>query len=490
MLVINYLREIDSPNLKKAFMVSTAMIITWLLCIQQGSGYVSAGVMSAAMFMAEKNSGSRFNRVLSRSVATILGGATVLFIGEFALVDAFVFNTLVIVIVALFTFLAALNKGLNPYIAYVFAMAGLTVCFTGFPTTYNPSLISLWNNTLPRLMGMFVAIIVAEVVSGIFTRGKPNNEFAIKEQQQKNLIRQLMRKPLYMGDDKTQFFTKLSADAKALYLQYADIRTLAYLLSNKFDIKKQGYLYILQFIKQTNTLNNLLDSELSEQDKIKFNLYFSLMNKAQSVEKTITDLKREFTFSLKAQQHLEMFLDTASQIQKLENNQKPKEIFQTLNWKLAFKNSLRCFLTLMIISFFWFSSDWYKGANTMMLAGTLCVMFSALPIPGKAGSMLFFAGHFLCVIVAYILEFFIMPGVIHPSVLFAVVGVYLMITTYKMNTIKGPLSMIFFFMMLFWPAYTDLANIPGFNEESFINTAIANLLAALIFRFMFEVIKE
>lgn len=144
------------------------MVATWLICIQQGTGYSSAGIMSAMLFMTERHSGAQLTRFMFRTIATLLGGSVTFMVAQYHLSDTLVFSAIAASAVVAFTLFASFHRMINPNIAYIFSIAGLTVCFTAFPTTYNPSIETLNDVVIARVVGMLVAIVVCSVISSAF----------------------------------------------------------------------------------------------------------------------------------------------------------------------------------------------------------------------------------------------------------------------------------------------------------------------------------
>lgn len=257
---------------------------------------------------------------------------------------------------------------------------------------------------------------------------------------------------------------------------------------NIFNFKSQDRVtshelrHSLLLLNQLSQLNQVATRELSEEQRLELNKLFA------TEDIGCLDLQNRVS------QYCDMsdeILDKLSEFivsrQMIISGDIPSSttVIYKANWRIAWRNTTCCTLGLSLVLAFWYVSGWDKGANSMMIAGTLYVMFASLPIPPKMGALIFLVGHLICATFSYIILFVVMPSVTHPSVLFITIGVFLWVFAYKHITSPMPMAVIYMFVIMFWPAYLDLANIPLFDEVSFINGAIANLLAGVFVRFSY-----
>lgn len=469
-------------HIKKAFLISLAMIVTWLICIQQGSDYSSAGIMAAMLFMTERHSGAQLVRFGLRTMATLFGGSVTFMVAQYHLADTLVFSAIAASAVVVFTMFASFNRMINPNVAYVFSIAGLTVCFTAFPTTYNPSVENLNDVVIARLVGMLVAIVVCGLVSALFYSSKIDEQVQEELRQFREGVLGGVRRPFLTGSDVASLEGLKNLGA-SLLRQYTEVMVLNFFSFNSKD-KMTSYelRYYLMFLEQQGQLNEVAARELSEEQMLELNRLF-LHGDIGNVE--LQDRVAECCdVSVEMLEKLSAFITSRELIKSGEIPSSTTAIYKA-NWRVAWRNTARSALGLTLLLTFWYVSGWDKGANSMMIAGTLYVMFASLPIPPKVGALIFLVGHLICATFSYIILFAVMPSVAHPAVLFITIGVFLWVFAYKHITSPMPVAVIYMFVIMFWPVYLDLANVPLFDEVSIINSAIANLSAGVFVRFSY-----
>lgn len=458
------------------------MMVTWLICIQQGSDYSSAGIMAAMLFMTERHSGAQIVRFGLRTIATLIGGSVTFMVAQYHLSDTLVFSAIAASAVVVFTMFASFHRMINPNIAYIFSIAGLTVCFTAFPTTYNPSVETLNDVVIARVVGMLVSIGVCSLISTAFYSPKTDGQVQGELKQFKEGVMRQVRRPFLSGGD-IEALEGLKSLGASLLRQYTEVMVL-----NLFNFKSQDRMtsyelkYFLLFLNQLSQLNEVVTRELSEEQKLALNKLFSKDDigslDLQSQVTECCDVSAEMLEKLSA------FITSRELIKSGEIPSSTTAIYKA-NWRVAWRNTARSALGLTLLLTFWYVNGWDKGANSMMIAGTLYVMFASLPIPPKVGALVFLVGHLICATFSYIILFAVMPSVAHPAVLFITIGVFLWVFAYKHITSPMPVAVIYMFVIMFWPVYLDLANVPLFDEVSIINSAIANLSAGVFVRFSY-----
>lgn len=463
------------PHVMKAFLIALSMILTWLICIQQGGGYSTAGVMSAMLFMTEKHSGAQLIRFIARIFATLLGGGVTFIIAQYYLSDILLFSGVVASIVVCFTFLASFYRIIYPNIAYIFSVAGLTICFCAFPTTYNISIETLNDIIIARVAGISVAIAVCAFVSTAFYTSVNDSKVIEEAKKFEEQTLQFVRKS-FISEESLDYLYSLRSKAESILRQNTELAALSWLnfrTTEKLTQRQLKHLlFLLSLLIRINQLAGemLSNNQFSKLKKILANTelskdFLSSSFKKLSLPKELCQLLLEFV-SLRESSFTFSY-------------HKLTILAYKSNWYYAWHNAIRCALGLSLVLIFWYCTGWDKGANCMMITGTLFVMFASLPIPPKTGVLVFLAGHFICAIFAYILLFGVMPSVVHPCVLFAIIAVILWLFAYKHITSKMPMSIIYMFIILFWPVYLDMGNIPSFDELGFINGAIANILGGV-----------
>jgi uncharacterized membrane protein YccC len=143
------------------------------------------------------------------------------------------------------------------------------------------------------------------------------------------------------------------------------------------------------------------------------------------------------------------------------------------DWLPAFIVALRAFVTIAAVSLFWIVTAWSSGALAITFAAAVAIVFSLQGDQAYSASINFLLGCCLSAVLAGVLVFWLLPGVVTFPGLCLALGLALV-----------PLS---FFIALPWqPVFfsaaainvlpmLSLSNTMGYNEQQFYNSNLAIL---------------
>ncbi|MPY25375.1 FUSC family protein [Shewanella sp. YLB-07] len=485
-----------------ALRVSISVIVTWLICLRLNSEATSAAMISIIIILMAGSHGANLIKSFYRAVGTILASAFVLFVSSTALIDAWLFNGFMILWIVTCVGLAAY---LQNSVSYVFGMAGMTAAVIGFPLAYSPEIISVFDNVQARCFGILIGIAVSIIVTAVIPyeddikRILPIKKATLKfiakvfsgstpqKSQQAfsqylGLISNNKQIPInsLVGSKASLELIKSQRDAlfHCVSLAIAAIK-IRHMLRAADDTKLEHL--IAEIIEEIH--GGELDTQLLF-DKIK--IIVDGKDKIQ-IEKGIqADIINKHLAVL-----IENLIWLNSDRIAVESQRFKRQVsrfFTHTDLQDVLRSMLRAALLLSGISFIWIEGQWEHGMNAMLMAGMLCSMNATLP-NAKIGNTKVLLAQLIMVAFGFLITFAIAP-LLEPKIMFPVMFVYLLITSYQFVVCTSANKSVWRYMLIFWSSYIPLSNIPTLDFGGFLNTAMANVFAVMMILAVYMIIPS
>lgn len=152
---------------------------------------------------------------------------------------------------------------------------------------------------------------------------------------------------------------------------------------------------------------------------------------------------------------------------------------------LAVQHGLRAFCAMVAVSTFWIVSAWPSGAGCVATVGVVYALFSTRP-NSMAGALGFLKGATFAALVGVLCHFALFLAILGDFVMLAaVVSVFMLLAGIAMRSPRtaAPGSA---FALFFW-RFASLNNTSWINEDPFLNSMIATLLAIALGTLAFAV---
>lgn len=151
----------------------------------------------------------------------------------------------------------------------------------------------------------------------------------------------------------------------------------------------------------------------------------------------------------------------------------------------AIRNGLRAALAVTLGGAFWLYSAWPSGAMMMAILGPVCALLGTLD-SAAAASVEFFKGIVASVIVAYVVEFALLPQITGFPLLMAVMLPFIAVGTWLTSKPKFALSAMGF--LIFFNTLVGAANPMVFDEPGFLNVGFAFIVSGFCGVLTFRII--
>ena len=466
-----------------ALRVSISVIVTWLICLRLNSEATSAAMISIIIILMAGSHGANLIKSFYRAVGTILASAFVLFVSSTALIDAWLFNGFMILWIVTCVGLAAY---LQNSVSYVFGMAGMTAAVIGFPLAYSPEIISVFDNVQARCFGILIGIAVSIIVTAVIPYEddikrllpikKATLKFIAKVFSGSTPQKSQQAFSQYLGlisNNKQIPINSLVGSKASLELIKSQRDALFHCVSLAIAaIKIKHMLRAAGDIEVEHLIAEIIEDIHGGQDNTQL-----LFDKIRILEKGIqADI---------INRHLTVLIENLVWLNSdkiaVESQRFKRQISRFLthtDLQDVFRSMLRATLLLSGISFIWIEGQWEHGMNAMLMAGMMCSMNATVP-NAKIGNTKVLLAQLLMVAFGFLITFAIVP-LLEPKIMFPVMFVYLLITSYQFVVCTSANKSVWRYMLIFWSSYIPLSNIPTLDFGGFLNTAMANVFAVMM----------
>ncbi|UJF19896.1 FUSC family protein [Vibrio sp. SS-MA-C1-2] len=481
---INPITILQNEPVRQAIRVGVASMICWLMSMEQGSSFATSSIISSVIFLQELNNGARLSRITSRLLGTTTVSIFLISISGLVFIDIYLYNIIIVIALTITGMLAFLFKH-RTYFGSFFSIQGLTLCFVGFPSTFNPTIMSMWDHGFARTTGVFIAIVTVELVMALIPIRKSNQSHIDTNQLHQNMLSFARHR---LVNNNIDYKEPIEINKKLLHLsksisEYSIFSTLGMGVTSVTKTQIDNAIELLSLIE---SINNDDYRDLSQIQIDQINQYFSrvLNNQESNINTQLLDIPKPIK---KKCQRITRLLNKEL---KTETGNYFETLFLALNYKETMIYGLRAFSTLTLITLLWQFGQWELGASVMMIAGTFFVMSATIPAPSLMLNKAAFAGHLLTALLMFIVQFGLMPMIHSPFVMLISMGILTAYLTYKAKT-TGPLvGILYFFITISWPAYLNLNNVMTYDISSYINGSMANLFGIIFVVISFILIPD
>ncbi|MCY9869970.1 FUSC family protein [Vibrio barjaei] len=472
---------------------SLVILTIWLINLQLNTGATAPAIASALILTMVQTNGSSLAKATGRMIGTIIGGLFVVAISGIGLVDAYVFNTILISFITL-TAVYSYKYRDNTYLSYGYALCGLTASFAGFPVTLNPDVTFAFDKSVARVIGIFLSILITEL--GFLLMPTTNEKDALNStindyhRSLNNLLFNFIDMPCENVVQKV--LTQVFPLANRVKIMLVDIRFSQFIdRQDSINIRPTYALMnaIISMIKLTvyarswdnialfrpsikQAIHRIIERESNTFAELQ-NIQFAQDSRSQSIRfelfKLLKSVERYYHGSQKEQRDCPSL-------------KAPNKGMLALTIV-----GLRTFVVLNLISVFWIESQWSSGFSAMMLTAAMLPIFAFIPFNGAIKS--FSIAMPLCIVVGFIVNYVLMP-VFPTELLFAAMLIYIFACTYAFFTSNAKYRLTFLFLGVFWAIPTSMDNTASFDFSSFVNNSMGYLIAVLILNLAFYLIPE
>ncbi|GEA61074.1 FUSC family protein [Vibrio comitans] len=484
-MLTSWLRQWTNPESATfALRLALALLLTWTLSLLMDSRSTGTAMMTAAIIQITGSSGASFKKSLARFTGTIVGGIYILLVASVTLIDAWLYNSFIILGIVV-------SLGIASYfhrrIAYMFAVVGITLALAGFPVAADADMSNLFDHVQLRCVAISFGILMSMIAGFIipyaddakelrsiktYTHKFIDDLFQAEESKETKLIRGFLslvsNKWLAVDDeiygstankDRKQKRRSVFYDCINLGVQAIALRKLGDAIGFTQDawqeLKQQSF-------KLNDESDFVSRFELSE--------YELLMEKAS-----------EFSVNLAAFSHQETVFD-------YKQSKYINDIDHFTDGYLVLSNMLRAALALFMLSFMWIELQWSDGMGAIIMAGMVISVYAANPGAEGAFSTNVYA-QFVAGLFAFFVNFIVMP-IGSPLLTFAAgfAGYYVM--AYWFWQSKSLLKVVLMVSLFSWSNMVPLGASPSFDFAQFLNTLVANLVGLFALWMAYQIIPS
>ncbi|MFA0069728.1 FUSC family protein [Vibrio breoganii] len=484
-MLTSWLRQWTNPESATfALRLALALLLTWTLSLLMDSRSTGTAMMTAAIIQITGSSGASFKKSLARFTGTIVGGVYILLVASVTLIDAWLYNSFIILGIVV-------SLGIASYfhrrIAYMFAVVGITLSLAGFPVAADADMSNLFDHVQLRCVAISFGILMSMIAGFIipyaddakelrfikaFTQKFIDDLFTADESKVTKLIRGFLslvsKKWLAVDDeiygsaankDRKQKRRSIFYDCINLGIQAIELRKLG----DAIGLNQEAW----QELKQQRFELNATSDFIS---RFKLSEYELLIEKAG-----------EFSANLDAFAHKETVFD-------YKQSKYINDIDHFTDGYLVLSNMLRATLALFLLSFMWIELQWSDGMGAIIMAGMVISVYAANPGAEGAFSTNIYA-QFVAGAFAFFVNFIVMP-IGSPLLTFATgfVGYYVM--AYWFWQSKSLLKVVLMVSLFSWSNMVPLGASPSFDFAQFLNTLVANLVGLFALWIAYQIIPS
>ncbi|MFS1983015.1 FUSC family protein [Vibrio breoganii] len=375
-MLTSWLRQWTNPESATfALRLALALLLTWTLSLLMDSRSTGTAMMTAAIIQITGSSGASFKKSLARFTGTIVGGVYILLVASVTLIDAWLYNSFIILGIVV-------SLGIASYfhrrIAYMFAVVGITLALAGFPVATDADMSSLFDHVQLRCVAISFGILMSMIAGFIipyaddakelrfikaFTQKFIDDLFEADESKVTKLIRGFLglvsKRWLAVDDeiygsaankDRKQKRRSIFYDCINLGIQAIELRKLG----DAIGLTQEAW----QELKQ---------QRFDLKDTSDFVSRFKLSEYELLIEKA-----GEFSVNLDAFSHKETVFD-------YKQSKYINDIDHFTDGYLVLSNMLRATLALFLLSFMWIELQWSDGMGAIIMAGMVISVYAANP---------------------------------------------------------------------------------------------------------------
>ncbi|MFC0061013.1 FUSC family protein [Vibrio inusitatus] len=468
---MSWLRQWTNPESATfALRLALALLLTWTLSLLMDSRSTGTAMMTAAIIQITGSSGASFKKSLARFTGTIVGGIYIVLVASVTLIDAWLYNSFIILGIVV-------SLGIASYfhrrISYMFAVVGITLSLAGFPVATDANMSSLFDHVQLRCVAISFGILMSMIAGFIIPYADDAKElrfiksltqkfiddiFVAEESKVTKLVRgflSLVSKKWLAVDDEIYGSSASKEHKDKRRSAFYDCINLAV---QAIELRKLGDALGLT----QDAWQELKRQRFNLNDTSDFVSHFELSEYELLIEKAF-----EFSKNLDAFNNKETVFDYSQR--KYINN-----IDHFTDGYLVLNNMFRATLALFLLSFMWIELQWSDGMGAIIMAGMVISVFAANPGAEGVFSPNIYA-QFVAGAFAFFVNFVVMP-IGSPVLTFAIgfIGYYVM--AYWFWQSKSLLKIVLMVSLFSWSNMVPLGASPSFDFAHFLNTLVANLV--------------
>ncbi|MEZ9159626.1 FUSC family protein [Vibrio lentus] len=486
MMLLNWARQwLDPDSAIFGFRFAVAVVLTWVLSQLFDSDSTGTAMMTTAIIQITGTRGASIRKAMARLAGTFMGGAYVLLIASVTLIDAWLFNSFIILGIVV-------SLGIASYfhhrVSYMFAIVGVTLSLVGFPVAADPNMANLFDHVQLRCVGISFGIVMSMVASLMIPYPDDKRELTFVKKQTIHFIKTLFQSDASSVTKSIRIFLtmigrKWLAVDDEIFGSQSDMAAKISSRTSFYDCINIAIMGI--------ELRNMGDSAGMTQDAwqaLQENDFILEASFAQEWSLTESDFFSLFHFQVK---QFSAQLNNFSQqngLVKTSETQFVDKISDFTDGYLVLINMFRAALALFLLSFMWIELQWQDGMGAMIMAGMVVSVFAANPGAEKAFSPNIYA-QFLAGGFAFLVNFIVMP-IGSPIIVYTVgfVGIYIM--AYWFNQSKSLLKIIMMVSLFSWSNLVPTTSIPTFDFAHFLNTLVANMVGLIVLWLSYQLIPS
>ncbi|MCL1057794.1 FUSC family protein [Shewanella gelidimarina] len=485
---------LDKKIALTALRVTVSIMLSWVISMRLNVPPNTA-MMSAAIIALMPSSGDFISKLVSRMIGTAIGCILVVTIAPFFISDANVFIFILIFILSLCSFLSTVANG---YMAYMWAVVGLTIAIISFPALNNLSEFQIFSLAQSRGSAIFISIICCEMAIVIFPHESTGKHLEGLISGKTDEIRAFILSSV--TDSSTggtaAFFKSYAKSLKA----YVDLKKVMAL--DPFFDKKQtedySFFDLIDLVFDSALLYRLcrnkdIDMSLFTDDFIEqvnnidhdrpFSLKFIQPLKIQQTSQNWRLLLNQIELILN--QYYELVNGNSV---KRSNTIDRLPTFEPGSFVKGLNNGIRTLFVLLTLFAFVIGTNWDYGFNALLNASILAVMLPTIPMPASYTIILQAKGTLYVILLGFVTQYFLMPQIDSPLVIFILFSSYMYIASYVF--FKDPkLKIIMMFFLFFWTSYISVNNIPSYDFLKYLNVVMSTFVGMFVPLVFFSLIK-
>lgn len=488
MMLASWIRQWSNPDsITFALRFCLAVWLTWIISLVLDSQATGTAMMTAAIIQITGSRGASIKKSVARLVGTFVGGAYVLFVASATMIDAWLFNTCIILgIVG--------SLGIASYyhrrVAYMFAVVGITLSLVGFPLALEPDMTNLFDHVQLRCIGISFGILMSMLAGFIIPYTDDKRELLFVKAQTDRFIKELFRTELSSVTKLIRAFLSLMgkkwlAVDDEIYGSHSEKSIKDKNRATFYDCINIG-VQAIEFRKLGDAIGMSAEAwEELEQSEFDLAVTPDYVSRWQLTDHTLIKLF-EATAAAFSQQ-LGSFNNQES-VYDYSENKYVDEISSFTDGYLVLSNMARAALALFLLSFMWIELQWQDGMSAIIMAGMISSVYASTPGAEGAFSTNIYA-QFVAGAFAFLINFIVMP-IGSPVILFITgfIGVYIM--AYWFWQSHSLLKIVLMVSLFSWSNLVPLTSSPSYDFAQFLNSIIANLVGLLVLWTAYQVLPS
>ncbi|GEM77759.1 FUSC family protein [Vibrio superstes] len=478
MMLVNLIRQWSNPDsVTFALRFCLAVMLTWMASLLLDSQATGTAMMTAAIIQITGNRGASFKKSAARLAGTVIGGMYVLFVASVTMIDAWLFNSFIILGIVV-------SLGISSYfhrrVAYMFAVVGITLSLVGFPIAAEADLTNLFDHVQLRCIGISFGILMSMLAGFIIPYADDKRELLFVKGQTDRFIAELFH------SEASKVTKLIRAFLSLVGKKWLAVDDEIYGSEGNRSVKQKSRATFYDCINigvQAIELRKLGDAigmskeawQNLEEDNFELDPNSDFVTRWELSDLSLVDLfvshATDFSKQLKAFKQQEVVYDYSE-------TKYVDDINSFTDGYLVLCNMARAAFALFLLSFMWIELQWTDGMSAIIMAGMISSVYAANPGAEGAFSTNVYA-QFVAGAFAFLINFIIMP-IGSPVIMFITgfVGVYIM--AYGFWQSRSLLKVVFMVSLFSWSNLVPLTNVPSYDFAHFLNSVLANLVGLLV----------